>query len=157
MEDEEATIGTLGEEEEKVESNEQRISIDDESAAVVGDESLVAKEGNIRVPSNAVPQRHSANNPNQMTISNQSSWQIGGQAGVNWEAQLKRHQQKQVSKMKWELYFIATQFQVSFQDVTKVLENISLDELEQLNQKGRSALHFAARFFLLLQFAAVLT
>ena len=154
MEDEEATIGTLGEEEEKVESNEERISIEEENASVAGDESLAAKEGNIRVPSNAIPQRHSANNPNQLTIANQSSWQIVGDAGVNWEAQLRRHQQKQVSKS--ELYLIATQFQVSFQDVTKVLENISLDELEQLNQKGRSALHFAARFFLLLQFAAVL-
>ena len=100
MEDEEATIGTLGEEEEKVESNEERISIEEENASVAGDESLAVKEGNIRVPSNAIPQRHSANNPNQMTITNQSSWQIVGDAGVNWEKQLRRHQQKQVSKMK---------------------------------------------------------
>ena len=105
MEDEEAKIGALGEDEGKLEGNEQRISIEDENAA--GDESLAAKEGNIRVPSNAIPHRHTADYPNQMTITNQGSWQIEG--NVNWEDQLRRHQQKQVSKTKkWEFYFIAT-------------------------------------------------
>ena len=105
MEDEEAKIGALGEDEGKLEGNEQRISIEDENAA--GDESLAAKEGNIRVPSNAIPHRHAADYPNQMTITNQGSWQIEG--NVNWEDQLRRHQQKQVSRTKkWELYFIAT-------------------------------------------------
>merc|ERR1711971_553966 len=125
MEDEEANIGALGEDEENIDNNDQRISIEDENA-VAGEEVLAAEEGNIRVPTSAIPQRHSA------TITNQSSWTIVGEAGVNWEAQLRRHQQKQVS----------------YQDVRKVLENISLDELEQLNQKGRSALHFAARYSL---------
>ena len=107
MEDEEAKIGALGEDEGKLEGNEQRISIEDENAAIAGDESLAAKEGNIRVPSNAIPHRHAADYPNQMTITNQGSWQIEG--NVNWEDQLRRHQQKQVSKTKkWELYFIAT-------------------------------------------------
>ena len=100
MEDEEANIGALGEEEGKIDSNDQRISIEDENAAIAGDESLAAKEGNIRVPSNAIPHRHSANYPNQMTITNQSSWQIEEEARVNWEAQLRRHQQKQVSNPK---------------------------------------------------------
>ena len=108
MEDEEANIGEVGEAEGKIESNEQRISIEDENAAIAGDESLAVKEGNIRVPSNAIPHRHSASHPNQMTITNQSSWQIEAEVRVNWEAQLRRHQQKQVSKTKWELYFIAT-------------------------------------------------
>ena len=105
MEDEEAKIGALGEDEGKLEGNEQRISIEDENAA--GDESLAAKEGNIRVPSNAIPHRHASDYPNQMTITNQGSWQIEG--NVNWEDQLRRHQQKQVSRTKkWDLYFIAT-------------------------------------------------
>ena len=107
MEDEEAKIGALGEDEGKLEGNEQRISIEDENAAIAEDESLAAKEGNIRVPSNTIPHRHAADYPNQMTITNQGSWQIEG--NVNWEDQLRRHQQKQVSKTKkWELYFIAT-------------------------------------------------
>ena len=107
MEDEEAKIGALGEDEGKLEGNEQRISIEDENAAIAEDESLAAKEGNIRVPSNAIPHRHTADYPNQMTITNQGSWQIEG--NVNWEDQLRRHQQKQVSKTKkWEFYFIAT-------------------------------------------------
>ena len=107
MEDEEAKIGALGEDEGKLEGNEQRISIEDENAAIAGDESLAAKEGNIRVPSNAIPHRHTADYPNQMTITNQGSWQIEG--NVNWEDQLRRHQQKQVSRTKkWDLYFIAT-------------------------------------------------
>ena len=107
MEDEEAKIGALGEDEGKLEGNEQRISIEDENAAIAEDESLAAKEGNIRVPSNTIPHRHAADYPNQMTITNQGSWQIEG--NVNWEDQLRRHQQKQVSRTKkWELYFIAT-------------------------------------------------
>ena len=99
MEDEEANIGALGEEEGKIDSNDQRISIEDENAAIAGEESLAAKEGNIRVPSNAIPRQHSANNlteANQMTLTNQSSWHIEGEAWVNWEDQLRRHQQKQV-------------------------------------------------------------
>merc|ERR1711971_474414 len=106
MEDEEANIGALGEDEENIDNNDQRISIEDENA-VAGEEVLAAEEGNIRVPTSAIPQRHS------VTVTNQSSWTIVGEAGVNWEAQLRRHQQKQVS----------------YQDVRKVLENISLDEL----------------------------
>ena len=96
MEDEEANIGALGEEEGKMDSNDQRMSIEDENA---GEQSLAAKEGNISVPSNAIPQRPSANNlteANQMTLTNQSSWHIEGEAWVNWEDQLRRHQQKQV-------------------------------------------------------------
>ena len=102
MEDEEANIGALGEEEEKIDSNNQRISIEDENAAIAGEESLASEEeGNIRVPPCAIPQRNSANYPlNQMTITNQSSWHIEGQAGVNWEAQMRRHQQKQVQNAK---------------------------------------------------------
>ena len=147
MEDEEANIGALGEDEEHIENNNQRISIEDENA-VAGEEGLASEEeGNIRVPTSAIPQRHS------VTITNQSSWTIEGEAGVNWEAQLRRHQQKQVKKTKWMFSYNATRFQVSYQDVRKVLENISLDELEQLNQKGRSALHFAARFLFFLQVA----
>ena len=99
MEDEEANIGALGEEEGKIDSNDQRISIEDENAAIAGEESLAAKEGNIRVPSNAIPRHHSANNlteANQMTLTDQSSWHIEGEAWVNWEDQLRRHQQKQV-------------------------------------------------------------
>ena len=92
MEDEEAKIGALGEDEGKLEGNEQRISIEDENADIAGDESLAAKEGNIRVPSNAIPHRHAADYPNQMTITNQGSWQIEG--NVNWEDQLRRHHQK---------------------------------------------------------------
>ena len=109
MEDEEAKIGALGEDEGKLEGNEQRISIEDENADIAGDESLAAKEGNIRVPSNAIPHRHAADYPNQMTITNQGSWQTKPEAWVNWEDQLRRHHQKQVSKMKkLELYFIAS-------------------------------------------------
>ena len=97
MEDEEANIGVLGEDEENKSYNDQRISIEDENA-VAGEESLASEEeGNIRVPTCAIPQRNSANYPlNQMTITNQSSWTIEGQARVNWEAQMRRHQQKQV-------------------------------------------------------------
>ena len=99
MEDEEANIGAQGEEEGKMDSNDQRMSIEDENAAITGEDSLAAKEGNIRVPPNAIPQRPSANNlteANQMTLTNQSSWHIEGEAWVNWEDQLRRHQQKQV-------------------------------------------------------------
>ena len=93
MEDEEANIGVLGEDEENKSYNDQRISIED-----AGEESLASEEeGNIRVPPCALPQRNSANYPsNQMTITNQSSWTIEGEARMNWEAQLRRHQQKQV-------------------------------------------------------------
>ena len=101
MEDEEANIGALGEDEEDIDNSDQRISIEDENA-VAGEESLASEEeGNIRVPPCAIPQRNSANYPlNQMTITNQSSWHIEGQAGVNWEAQMRRHQQKQVQNAK---------------------------------------------------------
>ena len=104
MEDEEANIGGLGEEEEDIDNTEQRISIEDENA-VAGEESLASEEeGNIRVPTCAIPQRNSANYPshlNQMTITNQSSWTIEGEARMNWEAQMRRHQQKQVQNAKW--------------------------------------------------------
>ena len=103
MEDEEANIGALGEDEDNKSNNDQRISIEDENDAIAGEGSMASEEeGNIRVPPCAIPQRNSANYPlNQMTITNQSSWHIEGQAGVNWEAQMRRHQQKQVQNAKW--------------------------------------------------------
>ena len=78
MEDEEANIGGLGEEDVDHADNDQRISIEGE---------------HLDIPENTMPQRNSFNT--------QSSF-VDIKREVHWEVQLRRHQQNQVEK--WTLH-----------------------------------------------------
>ena len=80
MEDEEANIGGLGEEDVDHADNDQRISIEGE---------------HLDIPENTIPQRNSFNT--------QSSF-VDIKREVHWEVQLRRHQQNQVEKWKLHVF-----------------------------------------------------
>ena len=80
MEDEEANIGGLGEEDVDHADNDQRISIEGE---------------HLDIPENTITQRNSFNT--------QSSF-VDIKREVHWEVQLRRHQQNQVEKWKLHVF-----------------------------------------------------